>query len=76
LSGSALTFANGKTASEAIVSAPRSNPALAAPARAARRWVFEEGKRGFLIMPLETTQPDGSTVRPAFARCELPSLGR
>jgi hypothetical protein len=38
--------------------------------------IFKEGKSGFLILPLETSQPDGSTLRPAFARCELLSLGR
>lgn len=41
-----------------------------------RGMLFDRGKRGFLIMPLETTQPDGSIVRPAFARCELLSIGR
>jgi hypothetical protein len=41
-----------------------------------RGMLFDGGKHGFLIMPLETTQPDGSIVRPAFARCELLSLGR
>lgn len=41
-----------------------------------RGLIFDEGKRGFLIMPLETTQPDGSVGRPAFGWCELLSLGR
>lgn len=41
-----------------------------------RGMIFERGKRGFLIMPLETTLPDGPNVRPAFTRCELLSLGR
>jgi hypothetical protein len=41
-----------------------------------RGMLFDGGRHGFLIMPLETTQPDSSIVRPAFARCELLSLGR
>jgi hypothetical protein len=38
--------------------------------------IFEQGRRGFLIMPLEVTQPGSPTLVPAFARCELLSLGR
>lgn len=38
--------------------------------------LFGAGKEGFLILPLETSLPDGSIVRPASARCELRSLGR
>jgi len=38
--------------------------------------IFDAGKGGYLILPLETTLPDGSIVRPAYARCELHSLGR
>ena len=52
------------------------SPLLPGVVNHGRGMVFEAGKRGFLIMPLETTHPDQSTVRPAFARCELLSLGR
>jgi len=38
--------------------------------------IFDSGKNGFLILPIETTLADGTVVRPAFARCELQSLGR
>ncbi len=38
--------------------------------------IFEQGKRGFLIMPLEVAQPGSPTIVPAFAWCELLSLGR
>jgi hypothetical protein len=37
--------------------------------------IFDEGKSGFLILPLETTVPEGTSV-PAFARCDWLSLGR
>jgi len=40
-----------------------------------RGMLFDHGKAGFLILPFETTLPDGSTVRPAFSRCDLVSLG-
>jgi hypothetical protein len=38
--------------------------------------LFGEGRLGFLILPLETTQADGSIVKPVFARGDLLSLGR
>jgi len=41
-----------------------------------RGLIFHAGKEGFLILPVETALADGSIVRPAFARCELRSLGR
>lgn len=41
-----------------------------------RGMIFDQGKAGFLILPFETTLPDGSPYRPALARCELQSLGR
>lgn len=41
-----------------------------------RGMIFDQGKEGFLILPFETTLPDGSPFRPALARCELRSLGR
>jgi hypothetical protein len=41
-----------------------------------RGMVFDSGKGGFLIMPLETVEADGTAFRPAFARCDLVSLGR
>ena len=37
--------------------------------------IFDAGKGGYFIHPLETTRPDGTIVKPAFARCELQSLG-
>jgi len=37
--------------------------------------IFDEGKGGFVILPLETAGPEGSSV-PAFARCEWLSLSR
>jgi hypothetical protein len=37
--------------------------------------LFDEGKGGFLILPLETAGPEGTSV-PAFARCDWLSLGR
>ncbi|KAB2965894.1 MAG: hypothetical protein F9K18_06200 [Thermoanaerobaculia bacterium] len=41
-----------------------------------RGMIFDQGKEGFLILPFETTLPDGSPFRPALARCDLVSLGR
>ncbi len=38
--------------------------------------LFGQGKQGFLMLPLETTLPDGSVVKPVFAWGELLSLGR
>ena len=52
------------------------SPSLPGVVQHGRGVIFKEGKRGFLIVPLETTQPDGSILRPAVARCELLSLGR
>jgi len=37
--------------------------------------IFDEGRSGFMILPLETTTPEGTSV-PAFARCDWRSLGR
>lgn len=41
-----------------------------------RGMIFDEGRRGFLIMPLEVTQSGSPTLVPAFAWCELLSRGR
>ncbi len=38
--------------------------------------LFGQGKQGFLMLPLETTQADASVVKPVFAWGELLSLGR
>lgn len=38
--------------------------------------IFDNGKGGYFIHPLETSLPDDSVVKPAYARCELLSLGR
>jgi len=38
--------------------------------------IFDDGKGGYFIHPLETSLPDGSLVKPAYARCELFWLGR
>jgi hypothetical protein len=40
-----------------------------------RGMIFDNGRRGFLIMPLATTQPDGSSTPPAWAWAELLPLG-
>jgi hypothetical protein len=37
--------------------------------------IFDQGKSGFLIMPLRTTSSDGTSI-PVFARCDWLSLGR
>jgi len=52
------------------------SPALPGVTQHGRGMIFDEGKRGFLIMPLEVTQLGSPTIVPAFARCELLSLGR
>jgi hypothetical protein len=52
------------------------SPMLPGITQHGRGVIFEQGKRGFLIMPLEVTQPGSPTLVPAFARCELLSLGR
>jgi len=52
------------------------SPSLPGLVNHGRGMVFETGKRGFLIMPLESTLPDSSTVRPVFARCDLLSTAR
>jgi hypothetical protein len=56
-----------------IESAPSSLPAFA---HRGRGMIFDEGKAGFMIMPFETTQPDGSVLPAVLSRCELLSLGR
>ncbi len=40
-----------------------------------RGMIFDNGRRGFLIMPLATTRPDGSSAPPAWAWSELIPLG-
>lgn len=52
------------------------SPARPGVVQHGRGVIFDEGKRGFLIMPLEMTQPDGPAIVPVFAWCELLSLGR
>jgi hypothetical protein len=52
------------------------SPELPGVIQHGRGVIFDEGKRGLLIMPLEVTQPGYPTIVPAFARCELLSLGR
>lgn len=52
------------------------SPELPGITQHGRGVIFEEGKRGFLIMPLEVTAPGSPTIVPAFAWCELITLGR
>lgn len=51
------------------------SPAMPGVSQRGRGMIFDNGRRGFMIMPLETTQPDGSLVPPAFAWGELLPLG-
>jgi hypothetical protein len=58
------------------VDARLASPSMPGVTHHGRGVIVDQGKRGFFIMPLETTQPDGSILRPAFARCELMSVSR
>ncbi len=52
------------------------SPELPGVTQHGRGVLFEEGRHGFLIMPLEVRQEGSPTIVPAFAWCELLVLSR